>query len=46
MPRLGQPHMALRLYERIVRVLGRELGVAAAAETEALAGQIRSRTPV
>ena len=45
-PRLGQPHMALRLYERIVRVLGRELGVAAAAETEALAGQIRSRTPV
>jgi DNA-binding SARP family transcriptional activator len=44
--RLGQPHMALRLYERIVGLLGRELGVAAATETEALADQIRRRTPV
>jgi DNA-binding SARP family transcriptional activator len=44
--RLGQPHMALRLYEHIVQVLSRELGVAAAPETEALADRIRRRTPV
>jgi DNA-binding SARP family transcriptional activator len=44
--RLGQPHMALRLYEHIVQVLGRELGVAAAPETEALAERIRRRLPV
>jgi SARP family transcriptional regulator, regulator of embCAB operon len=44
--RLGQPHMALRLYGQIVQVLGRELGVAAAQETVALADQIRARTPV
>jgi DNA-binding SARP family transcriptional activator len=44
--RLGQPHMALRLYDHIVQVLGRELGVAAAPETEALADRIRRRVPV
>ncbi len=44
--RLGQPHMALRLYEQIVQVLGRELGVAAAQETVALADRIRARGAV
>jgi DNA-binding SARP family transcriptional activator len=44
--RLGQPHMALRQYDRIVEVLRRELGVEAAAETVALATQIRDRVPV
>ena len=34
--RLGQPHMALREYDRIVHELDRDLGVRAAAETVAL----------
>jgi DNA-binding SARP family transcriptional activator len=44
--RLGQPHMALRHHERLVDVLGREIGVAPAPETVALAEQIRARAPV
>lgn len=44
--RLGQPHMALRQYERIVHELHRDLGVAAAPETDALAGAIRRRDAV
>ena len=44
--RLGQPHMALRQYERIVEVLGRELGVAPAPETVDLADLIRRRDSV
>jgi DNA-binding SARP family transcriptional activator len=44
--RLGQPHMALRQYERIVEVLDRELGVAPAPETVDLADLIRRRVPV
>ena len=39
--RLGQPHMALRQYQRIVEVLDRELGVAPAPETVELADAIR-----
>jgi SARP family transcriptional regulator, regulator of embCAB operon len=44
--RLGQPHMALREYDRIVHELDRDLGVPAAAETVALAEAIRSRATV
>jgi DNA-binding SARP family transcriptional activator len=44
--RLGQPHMALRHYERIVDVLDRELGVCPAPETVTLADGIRRRVPV
>jgi DNA-binding SARP family transcriptional activator len=44
--RLGQPHRALRHYERIVETLGRVFGAAPAPETETLAACIRRRTPV
>jgi DNA-binding SARP family transcriptional activator len=44
--RLGQPHLALRQYERIVDVLDREIGVAPASETLELADLIRRRAPV
>ena len=44
--RLGQPHMALRQYERIVGTLDRELGVDPAPETVTLADDIRRRLPV
>ncbi len=44
--RLGQPHMALRQYERIVDVLHRELGVPPASETVALADAVRRRAPI
>lgn len=44
--RLGQPHMALRQYERIVEILDRELGVAPAPETIDLADLIRRRVSV
>jgi DNA-binding SARP family transcriptional activator len=44
--RLGQPHMALRQYERIVDLLHRELGVGPAPETVTLADGIRRRVPV
>lgn len=44
--RLGEPHMALRQYERIVDVLDRDLGVEPAPETVALADGIRRRLPV
>ena len=44
--RLGQPHMALRQYERIVGILARELGVTPAPETVALADAVRRRLPV
>ena len=44
--RLGQPHMALREYERIVAALARQLGVMAAPETVRLAEGVRDRSPV
>jgi DNA-binding SARP family transcriptional activator len=44
--RLGQPHMALRQFDRIVGVLDRELGVEPARETVLLADGIRRRVPV
>jgi SARP family transcriptional regulator, regulator of embCAB operon len=44
--RLGQPHMALRQYDRIVHELHRDLGVAAAVQTVALADAIRRRDAV
>jgi DNA-binding SARP family transcriptional activator len=44
--RLGQPHMALREYDRIVHELDRDLGVQAATETVALAEAIRGRLTV
>ena len=44
--RLGQSHMALRRYERLVAALQRELGVVPAPETVALANDISSRSPV
>ncbi len=44
--RLGEPHMALRQYDRIVDVLDRDLGVEPAPETVALADGIRRRLPV
>jgi DNA-binding SARP family transcriptional activator len=44
--RLGQPHMALRQYDRIVGFLHRQLGVAPAPETVALADGIRRRLAV
>jgi SARP family transcriptional regulator, regulator of embCAB operon len=44
--RLGQPHMALRQYERIVHELQRDLGVPAAPETDALAEAVRRRDSV
>lgn len=44
--RLGQPHMALREYDRIVRQLDSDLGVRVAAETVALVDAIRRRATV
>jgi DNA-binding SARP family transcriptional activator len=44
--RLGQPHRALREYDRIVHELDRDLGVRAAPETVALAEAIRRRAAV
>jgi DNA-binding SARP family transcriptional activator len=44
--RMGQTHMALRQYERIVDFLSRQLGVAPAPETVALADGIRRRVTV
>jgi DNA-binding SARP family transcriptional activator len=44
--RLGQPHMALRQYRRIVDVLHQELGVAPASETIALADAVRRRAVI
>jgi DNA-binding SARP family transcriptional activator len=44
--RLGQPHMALRQFDRIVEVLDRELGVDPAPETVQLAEVIRRRVAV